>query len=275
MTALILAAHGSSGGDRISAILRQRVAELEAEGRFDQVKATFAKEPPLFGDVLQDVRADEVFVVPFFTSSGWYSKQVLPREMGLTFPVTRRGTQTIRLTEPVGEHPLITERIGRLACRAVEANRLDPAETALVLVGHGTTQHKNSGVSARRHAGALRRSSAFAEVLAVFLDEPPQVEEVFELTARSSLVIVPHLIGGSIHLTRDVPQRLGVPLVDGVYPPPPARVRDRRIVITDSPFDGPSIVEVVLDLVQSLSSRPTQPAVGGTVLSQVVRTTPS
>ena len=105
--------------------------------------------------------------------------------------------------------------------------------------------------------------------------QPPQVEEVFELTAGSSLVIVPHLIGGSIHLTHDVPRRLGVPLVDGVYPPPPAQVRDRHIVITDSPFDGPSIVEVVLDLVTSLSSRPTQPAVGGTGLSQVVRTTPS
>jgi hypothetical protein len=76
-------------------------------------------------------RAPQVYVVPNFISSGYFTEQIIPRELGLTGPVTRIGDQDVFYCQPVGLHPAMTEallrrrarsgrRLGRNDCRSGE-----------------------------------------------------------------------------------------------------------------------------------------------------------
>ncbi|TKX53108.1 CbiX/SirB N-terminal domain-containing protein, partial [Halorubrum sp. SP9] len=54
-----------------------------ATGAFDEVRTGFWKEEPHFREVLRTVEGDEIYVVPLFVSEGYFTEQVIPRELRL------------------------------------------------------------------------------------------------------------------------------------------------------------------------------------------------
>lgn len=255
MNALILAAYGSSGSDRISSGVRKIARAVAGRGQFDEVVAAFHKEPPYFSEVLSTVESDRVTVVPLLTSAGYTLNTILPQEMGLTGRVTQCEGRTVRVTDPLGVHPQVPDLLARIARQAMERHALSADQTAVVLAGHGTLSDPQSGAVTRQHAATLRQGDEFGDVLAVFLNEPPDVREAFELTRLTNLLVIPYLLGGSIHATRDIPERLSVS-VDGRYPPEPCLVRGRRIVFTRTPFEDVSVANMVLDLARATEEEP-------------------
>ncbi|MHC4065218.1 MAG: CbiX/SirB N-terminal domain-containing protein, partial [Planctomycetota bacterium] len=235
-------------GDRVSALIQRLVHNLAERKLFDEVVATFHKQPPFFGDLLGTLAADEIIVVPILTSAGYTYRTIMPRESKLSGTLTRRDGRIIRVARPVGELPQITDLIERIARQAMGQRAWTPKETALVIAGHGSELDADSSQTTLRHAETLRSRSIFGEVVGVFLNESPPVDAVFDLTTSRHLVVIPNLLGGSIHVTRDIPRLLSVPVEGDTYPPRPAEVRGRTIVLTPTPFEEPSIVELILAL---------------------------
>jgi sirohydrochlorin cobaltochelatase len=248
-TAVILAAHGSSGHAGHAAIVRRLADALVERGLFEEAGVAFWKQAPHFRDALDTVRALDVTVIPLFSSSGYYVSQVLPREMGLQGPLTRKGDRVIRCTRPPGEHPAIADLLGDVATHALHEHKLHPHETAVVVVGHGTTRNPRSGDTTYVHAAALRRRLDVNEVVAVFLDQPPQIEQAYALTRSRNLLVAPFLIGGAGHEREDIPRRLCA-AGDTKNAACPLGPSARRVVFLPALGEHPGLVDVLVDLVR-------------------------
>ena len=151
----------------------------------------------------------EVHVVPNFISEGYFTQTVIPRELKLDEATTKRAnSQTWKYCEPVGNHPAMTELLLK---RAFEiAPGVDPAETTLLIVAHGTDLNENSAIAAKREAERIRALGKFAEVLNVYMEEPPLVSEWRALTKTPNVVVVPFFISDGLHSYEDIPRLIGI-----------------------------------------------------------------
>ena len=153
--ALVLIGHGSTLNAESAQPTYQHADELRRRGLFGQVREAFWKLEPSICGVLRGVFAPRVFIVPLFISEGYFTEEVIPRELGLCRPgekefarVQRRGDQVLHYCGPVGTHESMTEVLLARARDVVEkfSNGSDTplAETALFIAGHGTGNNENS-----------------------------------------------------------------------------------------------------------------------------------
>ena len=105
----------------------------------------------------------EVYVVPNFISEGYFTETVIPRELELNGPITKRAERPAlrNIGEPVGNHPMMTEPA--FAARREIAPGVPETETSLLIVAHGTNLNDNSAVAAKREADKIRRAQAICE----------------------------------------------------------------------------------------------------------------
>jgi sirohydrochlorin cobaltochelatase len=216
--ALVLLGHGSTLNAESAAPTYQHADALRARGLFAQVIAGFWKQEPGVAGVLRGVFAPRVFIVPLFISEGYFTEEVLPRELGFR-PVAgggferaqRRGQQVLHYCGPVGTHDLMTSV---LLARAEEALHRqspapDPKATALFIAGHGTGNNENSRKTIERQADLIRAMNCYAEVHAVFMEEDPRVGDCYTLARSPNLVMVPFFISDGLHSYEDIPVLLG------------------------------------------------------------------
>jgi sirohydrochlorin cobaltochelatase len=231
-SALLIVAHGSTVNAESSAPTWAHARAVRRRELFAQVQCAFWKEEPSLRDALwffSDKAIDEVFVVPNFISEGYFTQTVIPRELKLDGAITIRPSGQIwKYSEPVGNHPLVTEL---LLARAREvAPDAEPAETALLIVAHGTELNDNSAAAAKREAERIRARSRFAAVLNVYMEEPPLVAEWDKLTAAPNVIVVPFFIADGLHSYEDIPVLLGIGRkFRDAFPGTPHRVRGRNL----------------------------------------------
>ena len=79
---LLLVGHGSHLNGNSSAPVFAHADRLRAMRRFDEVRVAFWKEEPQLSRGLDGFDADDVTVVPVFISAGYFTNEVIPREMG-------------------------------------------------------------------------------------------------------------------------------------------------------------------------------------------------
>ena len=89
--ALLLLGHGSTLNADSSAPTYQHAEEIRRRGVFAEVHVGFWKEEPNFRQALRQTSCRTVYVVPNFISSGYFTEQVIPRELGLAGPITQIG----------------------------------------------------------------------------------------------------------------------------------------------------------------------------------------
>src|SRR2546425_11892479 len=82
---------------------------------------------------------------------------------------------------------------------------IDPAETSLLIVAHGTDLNENSAVAAKREAEKIRLLGKYGAVLNFYMEEPPLVSEWRKLTRTSNVVVVPFFISDGLHSYEDIP----------------------------------------------------------------------
>jgi sirohydrochlorin cobaltochelatase len=87
---------------------------------------------------------------------------------------------------------------------------VDPAETTLLVVAHGTDLNENSAVAAKREAEKIRALGKYAAVLNSYMEEPPLVSDWQKLTKTSNVVVVPFFISDGLHSYEDIPRLLGI-----------------------------------------------------------------
>src|SRR5205085_11739998 len=109
--ALVLIGHGSTLNAESSAPTHQHAEELKRRNIFGQVLTAFWKEEPAICAVLRAAYLKHVFCVPVFISEGYFTEEVIPRELGFAAcaRVMRRGEQTICYCGPIGTHDSMTE----------------------------------------------------------------------------------------------------------------------------------------------------------------------
>jgi sirohydrochlorin cobaltochelatase len=220
--ALVLVGHGSTLNAESAAPTYQHADELRRRKIFGQVLECFWKLEPAICAILRGVFAKRVFVVPLFISEGYFTEEVIPRELGMTRKasgdyerVLRRGEQTIHYCRPIGTHDSMT---GVLLSRAREIVQKHPfpaapkpKETALFIAGHGTSSNENSRKAIERQVDLIRRLNEFAEVHPVFMEEEPRIGDCFQMASAKNLIMVPFFISDGLHSYEDIPVMLGGP----------------------------------------------------------------
>ena len=211
-SALLIVAHGSTVNPDSSAPTLAHAAEIRRRKVFAEAAYAFWKEEPSLRDAIflfdpEFVR--EVYVVPNFISEGYFTQTVIPRELDLSGRMTKRTNgQVWKYCEPVGNHPLMTDLLLQRAHQV--APGIDPGETTLLIVAHGTDLNENSAVAAKREAEKIRALRKYATVLNVYMEEPPLVSDWRKLTKTSNVVVVPFFISDGLHSYEDIPRLLGI-----------------------------------------------------------------
>lgn len=273
--ALVLVGHGSTLNADSAAPTHQQADELRRRGLFAQVVPCFWKEEPLVCGVLRGVFAPRVFIVPLFISEGYFTEQVIPRELGFCqngetdFPrIQRRGGQRLHYCGPVGTHPSMTEVLLARAREVVALHPFptapSPRETALFIAGHGTGNNENSRKAIERQVGLIRARGEYAEVHSVFMEEEPRIGDCWRIAQARNLVMVPFFISDGLHSYEDIPVMLGEP-ADAVqerfrsnqptWRNPTGR-QDKQLWYAPSIGGEPRLAEVVLERVREAAMGP-------------------
>jgi len=265
---LLIVAHGSTVNPDSSAPTLAQAAEIRRRKIFAGVECGFWKEEPSLRDALflfdpKSIR--EVYVVPNFISEGYFTQTVVPRELELSGRITTRSNGQIwRYCEPVGNHPLMTDLLLKRA-RDV-APDVDPAETSLLIVAHGTDLNENSAVAAKREAEKIRALGKYAAVLNVYMEEAPLVSDWRKLTETPNVVVVPFFISDGLHSYEDIPRLLGIkerrlpnrrrepngrlgsrPSLKEIFRQNPYAIDGRNLFYAPSIGTDPGVVDIIIE----------------------------
>jgi sirohydrochlorin cobaltochelatase len=218
--ALVLLGHGSTLNDTAGEVVYQHARELRSRRLFAEVREAFWRQDPKIKDVLSSLSANRIFIVPLFISEGYFSDEVIPRELGFKSEgesdysrTQQRGPQTLYYCQPVGTHDGMTAVLLERAREVVEKNPFPRApkskDMTLFIAGHGTEQNENSRASIQHQAEQIRAQNLYAGVHAVYLEEAPKVSECFYIAETRHIVVVPFFVSEGMHTQEDIPVMLG------------------------------------------------------------------
>ncbi|WP_255150283.1 CbiX/SirB N-terminal domain-containing protein [Halorarius halobius] len=226
MQALVIVAHGSHLNPDSSTPTYGHADTIREAGVFDEVRTAFWKEEPHFREVLRTLRSEEVYVVPLFISEGYFTEQVIPRELRLDdwdvddwdSDGTSADSATLTATDvgkrvhycgPVGTHDAMSDVIVRRA-ETVTGDPEVGEGFGLAVVGHGTERNENSAKAIRYHTERIRERDRFDEVRALYMDEEPEVDDVTDHFTTDDIVVVPLFIADGYHTQEDIPEDMGL-----------------------------------------------------------------
>jgi sirohydrochlorin cobaltochelatase len=281
---LVLLGHGSTRHEDSCAPVFQHAAELRRREVFAAVREAFWKQDPAVGRVLAEVASPRVFIVPLFISEGYFSEEIIPRELGFAVRtehatrdaqhvaatstvlgrVKRCGEQTLHYCPPIGTHDSMT---CVLLARAEEVVRLfpfprapKPVDTTLFIAGHGTERNESSRKAIERQAGLIRALNSYAGVHGVFMEEAPRIGDCHALAQTRNLIVVPFFISDGLHTQVDIPVLLGEPecvvrqrLASGQSPLlNPTERNGKRVWYAKAVGTEPHIADVILERVREM-----------------------
>jgi sirohydrochlorin cobaltochelatase len=215
---LVVLGHGTTLNTESAAPVLQHAAELRRRTIFAEVREGFWKQEPNIKKVLAEIFTPRVFIVPFFISEGYFSTEIIPKELGFSLPEIRKlsiQNSELYYCSPVGSHDLMTKVI---LARAKEVTEKFPfprlpknSDTTLLIAGHGTGRNANSRKAVERQVELIRAQKIYANVEAVFMEEPPFIKGCHENVKTKNIVVVPFFISDGLHTVEDIPVLLGEP----------------------------------------------------------------
>ncbi len=255
-SALLIVGHGSTENPDSSAPYFEHAAEIRRRGLFAEVHCCFWKEEPSLREVCYMIDSQEVYVVPAFISEGYFTQEVIPRELQLTGPTTVVRDQSFHYCLPVGIHPSMTRLILHRAQEV--APDIDPAATTLIIVGHGTGLNQNSSKAIRDQVSQIIDSAAgYAAVLDAYMEESPRVDQWDQLATTPNVIIVPFFMADGLHSYQDIPVLLGMEPEIGaaasqreVFRHNPHLIREKTLYYCSAIGTEPWLADVILDQIQ-------------------------
>ena len=235
---------------------------IRQRGVFAEVVCAFWKEEPSLREVLRMVDSPEVYVVPNFISEGYFTQEVIPRELGLEGKTTLLPSLTndgperrVHYCDPVGIHASMTRLL--LARAGEVAPGVPRGETALLIVGHGTGLNENSTKAIKDQVALIKSSGAgFAEVLDAYMEEAPLVAEWDSMTTAPNVIVVPFFIADGLHSFQDIPVLLGIEdeitaaaSEMSVFKQNPHALRGRQLYYSSAIGTEPMLADVIMDQV--------------------------
>jgi sirohydrochlorin cobaltochelatase len=259
-SALLIVGHGSTENPDSSTPYFDHADEVRRRKLFAEVHCCFWKEEPSLREAHYLIDASEVYVVPDFISEGYFTQDVIPRELGLTGPTTEVRGKTFHYCLPVGVHPSMTSLILRRA-REVAPN-VNPAETTLIITGHGTGLNQNSTKAIRDQVALIAASGAgYAAVLDAYMEEAPFIADWHEMATTPNVVVVPFFIADGLHSYQDIPVLLGMESEPGaaasqreVFRHNPHHLRGKTLFYSSAIGTERLIADVILDQVRDFDT---------------------
>lgn len=261
--ALVIVAHGSHLNPDSSAPTFSHADTIRKSGAFDEVREAFWKEEPSFREVLRTVTSEEVFVVPLFISEGYFTEQVIPRELRLdgwdvadwdsdgtsadhaTLDV-QDVSKTVHYCGPVGTHDSMADVIVQRAQNVTDDHAVGSG-FGLAVVGHGTERNANSAEAIYYHADRLRDQGRFDEVQAMFMDEEPEVDDVSDHFESEDVVVVPLFVADGFHTQEDIPEDMDLTDDASTGYSVPSEVDGTRIWYSGAVGTEPLLADVILE----------------------------
>jgi len=259
-SALIIVGHGSTENPDSSVPYLEHAEEIRRRGIFGEVHSVFWKEEPSMRETWWLTDMKELYVVPDFISEGYFTQEVIPRELELDGPTSRVKGRTVHYCAPVGIHPSMT---GLLLRHAKEvAPEVDPAAATLFVVGHGTGLNANSRRAIEDQVARIRESGAgFASVQDAYMEEAPLIAGWEKLAPTEDVIVVPFFISDGLHSYQDIPVLLGMEESEGlpaskrdVFRHNPHHLRGKTLYYARAIGTDVHMADVILDQVASFDA---------------------
>ena len=203
---LLLCAHGARG---VAGAAARHARALGRRGLFQAVEACALYGEPRLEAVAARLGPGPLTVLPFMMAEGYTLEKLAGRLSACR--------SDARLLPALGGHAAMADLLVARALKGLRAHGRGPAATALLLVGHGTTRHRASAATAKRHAAAIGARGIFAEAAAAFLDEAPSVAEAVATLRAPFIAAVGFLTDAGTHGAGDVARLLAETGREGVY----------------------------------------------------------
>ncbi|MCH1510745.1 MAG: hypothetical protein L7T84_16180, partial [Akkermansiaceae bacterium] len=222
----------------------------------------FWKEEPSMREALYMIDAEEVYIVPDFISEGYFTRDVIPRELELAGPTTQVHGKTLHYCDPVGIHPSMTSLI--LQRTEEVAPGVPPEESTLFIVGHGTGLNKNSTKAIRDQVELIQTlpENRFASVQDTYMEEAPLISEWDQLADTPNVIVVPFFIADGLHSYQDIPVMLGFEKEEGkaasqkeVFRRNPYLLRDKTLYYSAAIGAEPLMADVILDQIATFDAQ--------------------
>ncbi len=283
-SALLIVGHGSTENPDSSTPYFDHAAEIRKRGLFAEVHVCFWKEEPSMREALFMIDATEVYIVPDFISEGYFTQDVIPRELELDGATTVRDGKTLHYTLPVGVHRSMTDLILRRAKEV--APDAAPEDTTLIITGHGTGLNQNSTKAIRDQADLITGSGAgYKLVTDAYMEEQPFIAEWDRMSETQNVVVVPFFISDGLHSYQDIPVMLGIEAEVGpaasqteVFRKNPHKLRGKTLYYSSAIGTEPLLADVILDQIMDFDGKhkPGSPAAStaetlSTKLKQLIR----
>lgn len=208
------------------------------------------------------IDADEIYVVPDFISEGYFTQEVIPRELRLTGPTTVIDNKTFHYCDPVGIHPSMTSLI--LQRTDEVAPGVPQEESTLFIVGHGTGLNKNSTKAIRDQVDHIKTlpNCRFFDVIDTYMEEPPFIANWGELAETPNAIVVPFFIADGLHSYQDIPMMLGFEKEEGlaasqkeVFRRNPYRLKGKTLYYSAAIGAEPMMADVILDQISTFDAQ--------------------
>lgn len=210
--ALVICAHGIRGSAGVALEHAARIREL---GLFREVHACAHKGEPGLAATLGAIDARRIYFAPLLMADAYTLRAILDK-LQRAVPPGRELT----VCPPIGLHPRLADLMADRARSALRERGWGLEDTALLIVGHGTTRHARSGASAREHAARIAAVERFAEVAVAFLDEPPTIPQALARIAARQIVAEGLFVDRGEHGEEDIPALLASDFRASMYTGP-------------------------------------------------------
>ena len=259
-SALLIVGHGSTENPDSSTPYFEHADEIRRRNLFAEVHTCFWKEEPSMREAWYMIDSNEVYVVPDFISEGYFTQDVIPREFGIEGHTADIRGKTFHYCLPVGVHASMTDLILQRAKDV--APEVDPAETTLIITGHGTGLNQNSTKAIRDQVDLILASDAgFKHVTDAFMEEPPFIAEWDKLSTTPNVIVVPFFISDGLHSYQDIPVLLGIESEVGaaasqrdVFRHNPHHLRGKTLYYSGAIGTERLIADVILDQVSDFDT---------------------
>jgi sirohydrochlorin cobaltochelatase len=209
LKALVIVGHGSHLNADSSLPVYEHAARIRDSGEYDEVLECFWKEEPSMRHVLEMAESEEVYVVPAFISEGYFTQQVIPRELGLEGQVTHRvDGKTVYYAGPLGPFERMTDVILERAADLTAGEDLSSGRRAMVLLGHGTDRNRQSSEVIYLNAERIRERGDYDLVEVGFLDQEPEIGDVIDAVEAEHVVLIPVFVAEGWHTRETIPEDL-------------------------------------------------------------------
>ncbi len=254
-TALVLVGHGSTRKLFSSRTIYLHAGRIRERNIFAEVREAFLEQDPVLDDVLAEVGAPKVSpkicMVPFMASKGYITDRVMPARIA--------PDANVVITEPVGVHPLILQTLQAKLSTFLEAGEINAGDVMVLVVGHGTAKHRAAADQLEALAAALPTVAK-----AVFLEQEPLLKDWRKVTDGGTVIVLPFLMSGGLHGTRDIPALLGInrdnPGLKGLEksenPAGPFDLRGREVYLFRPLGYEPVMTDIIIERARATARRP-------------------